>query len=181
MFTLWHYPFAAEKEPGKSKKQSVLVTYPLNLVHHLGGDATSQDHATKRAPDKTARNPLYSSISTILTQCNIDQTNDSLRWNGILDDPDAEEERLWNYRLSRRQRYLEYIQQNLPPQPSFTLRNVQQLYKIANLSKDHFCKNKSSNSSLEANKDQGRLNSKIITKATKRQSTVLPTTCHETE
>ncbi|KAJ6657232.1 hypothetical protein lerEdw1_002599 [Lerista edwardsae] len=167
-----------EKDPGKSKKQ----TSPLKLVHHLRGDGTPQDNATNilsGAPDKKARNPLFSSTSTIsfLTQGNIDMSSESLRWNGILDDPDAEEERLLNYRLNRRKRYVEYIQQNLPPQPSFTLKNVPQLYKIANLSKDHLCKNKSSSSSSVANKDQSRRNSKIITRAPKRQSALIPSTC----
>lgn len=177
-FTLWNCSFAAEKDPAKNKKQ----TSPLKLVHHLSGDGTTQDNAAKGTSDKKARNPLFSSTATISiwTQGNIDLSSESLRWNGILDDPDAEGERLMNYRLNRRKRYVEYIQQNLPPQPSFTLKNVPQLYKIANLSKDHLYKNKSSSSSSVANKDHSRLNSKIITRTPKRQPALIPSTCQET-
>lgn len=36
------------------------------------------------------------------------QTRDSLRWVGVLEDPQAEEERLELYRANRRQRYISH-------------------------------------------------------------------------
>ncbi|XP_042735891.1 protein LIAT1 [Lagopus leucura] len=42
------------------------------------------------------------------------QFKESLRWDGILEDPAAEEERLQTYRLNRRKRYELYLQQHRP-------------------------------------------------------------------
>nr|XP_060613726.1 protein LIAT1 [Anolis sagrei ordinatus] len=98
-----------------------------------------QDDATKAILGQRAGNPLLTSTPTfsVLTQHDSEASNESLRWDGILEDPVAEEERLWKYRLNRRKRYGEYIQQNLPPEPSFTLRNLPQLCKVAQNSQEH--------------------------------------------
>lgn len=42
------------------------------------------------------------------------QLSESLRWDGILEDPQAEEERLRVYRVNRRKRYELYIQEQIP-------------------------------------------------------------------
>ncbi|XP_054857914.1 protein LIAT1 [Eublepharis macularius] len=126
----------AEKQPGKSKKQPVFLSSPELL--HLCSNRTTEDDASKDTAGRTARQ-LSSSTSNflLLTEGNSDQSNESLRWNGILDDPAAEEERLWQYRLNRRKRYGAYIQQSLPPEPSLTLKHLPQLCKFAHLNSDH--------------------------------------------
>lgn len=42
------------------------------------------------------------------------QLSESLRWDGILEDAEAERERLRVYRVNRRKRYELYIQEHVP-------------------------------------------------------------------
>lgn len=42
------------------------------------------------------------------------QLSESLRWDGVLEDPQAERERLQVYRVNRRKRYELYIQEHFP-------------------------------------------------------------------
>nr|XP_003227929.2 PREDICTED: protein LIAT1 [Anolis carolinensis] len=134
--------------PGKKKTRKKKGKKKASRDHgkHPG---VPQDDATKAIPGQRTGNPLLASTSasSVLTQGDSEATNESLRWDGILEDPVAEEERLWKYRLNRRKRYGEYIQQNLPPEPSFALRNLPQLCKVAQKSQEHtVCKSKSSTS-----------------------------------
>ncbi|XP_021271118.1 protein LIAT1 isoform X2 [Numida meleagris] len=62
---------------------------------------------------------VSSSASTVLDPGQTELTlsawfNESLRWDGILEDPAAEEERLRTYRLNRRKRYGLHLQQQTP-------------------------------------------------------------------
>ncbi|XP_053131295.1 protein LIAT1 [Hemicordylus capensis] len=170
----------AETPPGKSKQQPVLGTPPLKLLHPFGEDGAPREDATKGRPGKPAGNALFFSASAPLTQGSSAQCNESLRWNGVLDDPLLEEERLWNYRVNRRKRYGAFIQQRLPPEPSLTLKNLPQLCKAAHLSGDHLlCENKPSSPSATASKVQQRPNSvsKLFTKAS---TSLLPSMSQET-
>ncbi|XP_048375371.1 protein LIAT1 isoform X2 [Sphaerodactylus townsendi] len=122
-----------EKPPSKSKKQPVFRSSP-----ELHSNTTREDASEETASRTT--NQLFSAASNVLllTEGNSGQSNESLRWNGILDDPAAEEERLRHYRVDRRKRYVAYIQQSLPPELSLTLRHLPQLCKVAHLSGNHF-------------------------------------------
>lgn len=63
---------------------------------------------------KDSPSPLKNKISgsSALAQGNEDelsaQTRESLRWEGVLEDPQAEEKRLELYRANRRQRYISH-------------------------------------------------------------------------
>ncbi|XP_077168018.1 protein LIAT1 [Paroedura picta] len=126
-----------EKQPGKSKKQPAFLSSP-----EMRSSTPMEDDAAKEAAGRTTHQLLTSiSNSSLLTEGHSHESNESLRWNGILDDPVAEEERLWQYRLNRRKRYDAYIHHSLPPEPSLTLKHLPQLCKVAHLNGDHlFCK-----------------------------------------
>ncbi|XP_061461311.1 protein LIAT1 isoform X2 [Rhineura floridana] len=170
------------KHASKSKKHSIFVTSPLELLHRQSGGGVPQGDTSKATPGEAARGPLSNSTSTIsfLAEGDSELPNESLRWDGILDDPTAEKERLWIYRLNRRRRYRAHIQQNLPAEPSFALKHLPQLGAPAHVNGEHLlCKSKSSTTTSVANKDQSRLNSKILTKASKRQSALMPSISQE--
>ncbi|XP_033028126.1 protein LIAT1 isoform X2 [Lacerta agilis] len=159
------------KPEGKSKKHSVLVTSPHELTQHQTGPGpTPQGAAPKATPGK----PLSASVS-LLTQDNPVLSNESLRWDGVLDDPIAEEERLWTYRLNRRKRYGEYMQQNLPPEPSFTFKHLPQHYVAPPQGREQLLRKSMSSTTTSAPKaDQSGPNSKISTNVSKRQSALMP-------
>ncbi|XP_004685195.1 PREDICTED: protein LIAT1 [Condylura cristata] len=74
----------------------------------------SKDHdpGSERGQDKgeSKLTPSYSSTRSLNNFAEIEenlssQINESLRWDGILDDPEAEKERIRIYKLNRRKRY----------------------------------------------------------------------------
>ncbi|KAL8199068.1 UNVERIFIED_CONTAM: hypothetical protein K2H54_033240 [Gekko kuhli] len=142
-------PDNAEKQSSKSKKQPAFLSSP-----ELRSSTTTEEDATKEAAGRTIRQLLASTSNfSLLTEGHLDQSNESLRWNGVLDDPVAEEERLWHYRLNRRKRYDACIHQSLPPEPSLTLKHLPQLCKVAHLNGDHFfCKTEQSTTSSRDSK-----------------------------
>ncbi|XP_060115102.1 protein LIAT1 [Heteronotia binoei] len=126
-----------EKQPSKSPKQPAFPSSP-----EPRGSPTTEDDAAKEAAGRTRR-WLFASASffSCSTKGPSDQSNESLRWNGILDDPVAEEKRLWHYRANRRKRYDASIHQSVPPEPSLTLKHLPQLCKVAHLNGEHLlCK-----------------------------------------
>ncbi|KAJ1185844.1 hypothetical protein NDU88_002631 [Pleurodeles waltl] len=66
--------------------------------------------ASRRTAKKDERKALSSSSSSASSSHPVqelsDQINESLRWEGVLDDPLAEEERIRQYKANRRRRYL---------------------------------------------------------------------------
>lgn len=67
--------------------------------------------ASRRTPKKEERKAPSSSSSSVASSSNpvqelSDQINESLRWEGVLDDPLAEEERIRQYKANRRRRYM---------------------------------------------------------------------------
>lgn len=161
-----HPSFAAGKEPGQNKKP-IFLTSPLDLLQ-LYSNAGAQDDTPKVNSGRRASTPLSTASSTIslVAEGIVTQSNESLRWNGILDDPVAEEERLSSYRLNRRQRYNACLQKSLPPEPSLTLKHLPQLCKVAHLKGEQTSgKSKPSDSLSVANKNQNYSpNSKLMTK-----------------
>ncbi|CAI5794779.1 Hypothetical predicted protein [Podarcis lilfordi] len=153
------------KPEGKSKKSSVLVTSPLELLQHQTGPGTTPQGA---APKATPGKPLSASIS-FLTQNDSVLSNESLRWDGVLDDPIAEEERLWIYRLNRRKRYGEYIQKNLPPEQSFAFKHLPQHYVAPPQGKEQLLRKSMSSTTTSAPK----------TDQSGRQSALMPSVSQE--
>ncbi|XP_034995852.1 protein LIAT1 [Zootoca vivipara] len=165
------------KPEGKSKKNSVLVTSPHELLQHQTGPGTTPQGA---APKATPAKPALSASISFLTQNNCVLSNESLRWDGILDDPIAEEERLWVYRLNRRKRYGEYIQQNLPPEPSFAFKHLPQHYVAPPQGREQLLRKSMSSTTTSVPKtDQSGQSSKISTNVSKRQSALMPSVSQE--
>ncbi|XP_078535994.1 protein LIAT1 [Lissotriton helveticus] len=71
----------------------------------------SSRKSSRRSPKKEERKTLSSSSPSAAASLNpvqelSDQINESLRWEGVLDDPLAEEERIRQYKENRRRRYI---------------------------------------------------------------------------
>uniref|UniRef100_A0A669PIK5 Uncharacterized protein n=1 Tax=Phasianus colchicus TaxID=9054 RepID=A0A669PIK5_PHACC len=84
-----------------------------------GRNSDSAQSNAKGTQVGTEVSTVSASASTISDSSQTDlslsaQFNESLRWDGILEDPAAEEERLQTYRLNRRKRYELYLQQHHP-------------------------------------------------------------------
>ncbi|XP_046786337.1 protein LIAT1 isoform X2 [Gallus gallus] len=84
-----------------------------------GRNSDSAQSNAKGAQVGTEVSTVSSSASTVSdsgrTELSLSaQFNESLRWDGILEDPAEEEERLRTYRLNRRKRYGLYLQQQHP-------------------------------------------------------------------
>ncbi|XP_068011123.1 protein LIAT1 [Melanerpes formicivorus] len=105
----------AEKHHTARKQQA--HSPPLPEIPGRNPDS-AQTKAGKSQKDAEIKKAI-ASTSTILDSTQTDQglsaqLNKSLRWDGILEDPVAEEERLRVYKVNRRKRYELYIQQHLP-------------------------------------------------------------------
>ncbi|XP_044286382.1 protein LIAT1 [Varanus komodoensis] len=169
---------AQEKQPSKSRKQPVRVKSALELPQPHSNDETPQEDTTRATtPSKATRDLLSpSSPSVLLSTRGGSGPAESLRWEGILEDPVAEAERMWNYRLNRRKRYGAYIQQNLPPAPSFTLKRLPRLCKPAQAAGELLLRrSKSSPAVSEANTPSP----KATTKVSKRQLGLPPSISQE--
>ncbi|ETE57098.1 putative protein C17orf97, partial [Ophiophagus hannah] len=135
----------------------------------------AQEGHSKRGPGKSTRNSLSacSSATSVSAPGDAILPNESLRWDGVLDDPKAEEERLCNYRLSRRKRYGEFLQQNLRLDSPFPCQQLPDLDKVTEAEKERSL-HKSKSSSLMAAKNKKRPNSKQGSKTPKRPLSALP-------
>lgn len=160
-----------DKHSSQVKKKSIFAIFPLDLLQRWKCDGTPQEGHSKRGSAKATRNSLSacSSAVSISTPGDAVLPNESLRWDGVLDDPEAEEERLCNYRLSRRKRYGEFLQQNPLLDSLFPCQQLPDLDKVPERSL-----HKSKSSSLMATKNKSRPNSKQGSKTPKRQPTTLP-------
>uniref|UniRef100_A0A7M4F1C2 Uncharacterized protein n=1 Tax=Crocodylus porosus TaxID=8502 RepID=A0A7M4F1C2_CROPO len=116
-FLLMVFLVAAHKHHGKSRKQQQQTQ--LLEVSRLSKNTGLTPDPSKGIQPAAEMNTFVLPTSTISSsnqadQDLSDQVNDSLRWDGVLEDPAAEEERLRIYKLNRRKRYELYIQQHLP-------------------------------------------------------------------
>ncbi|XP_039177188.1 protein LIAT1 [Crotalus tigris] len=156
------------------KKKSIFAIFPLDLLQRWKCDGAPQEGHSKRGSGKATRNSLLacSSATSVSTPGEASLPNESLRWDGVLEDPKAEEERLYNYRLSRRKRYGEFLQQNPLLGSPFPCQQLPGLDKVTEAEKERSLHN-SHSSSLMA-KTKRRPNSKQGSKTSKRQPTALP-------
>ncbi|XP_013929763.1 PREDICTED: protein LIAT1 [Thamnophis sirtalis] len=164
-----------EKHSSQVKKKSIFAIFPLDLLQRWKCDGTPLEGHSKRGPGKATRNSLSacSSATSVSSPGDAVLPNESLRWDGILDDPKAEEERLCNYRLSRRKRYGEFLQQNPLLDSPFPCQQLPDLDKVPEAEKERSL-HKSKSSSLMAAKNKKRPNSKQGSKTPKRQLAALP-------
>uniref|UniRef100_A0A8B9E9E7 Protein LIAT1 n=1 Tax=Anser cygnoides TaxID=8845 RepID=A0A8B9E9E7_ANSCY len=130
------------KHHHKARKQKARSAASPEIVSH-GRNPDSAQNYTKGIQMEAEVNKVLASTSTILDSGQTDlglsaQLNESLRWDGILEDPVAEEERLRIYKVNRRKRYGLYIQQHLPAEPCPTVGHSQLLHVRASCtSSDH--------------------------------------------
>uniref|UniRef100_A0A8C9LEW0 Protein LIAT1 n=1 Tax=Pavo cristatus TaxID=9049 RepID=A0A8C9LEW0_PAVCR len=102
----------------KPRKQKACPAARREDFSHGQNSGSAQSNA-EGAQVGTEVSTVSSSASTVSdsgqTELSLSaQFNESLRWDGILEDPAAEEERLQTYRLNRRKRYGLYLQQHHP-------------------------------------------------------------------
>ncbi|CAM9720726.1 unnamed protein product [Bubo scandiacus] len=111
----------------KTRKQQ--ARFPPSLeITSLGRNPDSGQNNAEENQEDAEIHKVVVSTSTISDSSQTDeglsaQLNESLRWDGILEDPVAEEERLRVYKMNRRKRYESYIQQHLPAESCPTVRH----------------------------------------------------------
>ncbi|XP_069882864.1 protein LIAT1 [Dipodomys merriami] len=110
----------------KKKKKKTKGSSKGDEKHQSQGPKTqtlSSSFQDILSPSK-GHSPREESHSTTYPQCaeiekNLpNQVNESLRWDGILTDPEAEKERIRIYKLNRRKRYRISAHKGFPPDPS---------------------------------------------------------------
>ncbi|KAM7067050.1 protein LIAT1 [Molossus nigricans] len=98
----------ADKHQGRGLKNQQLSSSFHDVLSPSKDHGPRQEHRQDRDTNKLTP-PLSSSVSlphSAETEENLSsQINESLRWEGILADPEAEKERLRVYKLNRRKRY----------------------------------------------------------------------------
>lgn len=130
------------KHHHKPQKQKARSAAPPEIISDGRNPDSAQNYANGIQMEAEA-NEVLATTSTILDSGQTDlglsaQLNESLRWDGILEDPVAEEERLQIYRVNRRKRYGLYIQQHFPAEPCPTVRHSPLLHvKASCTSSDH--------------------------------------------
>ncbi|XP_067421895.1 protein LIAT1 [Emydura macquarii macquarii] len=174
-----------DKHHSKSRKYQNLSAQLLEILS-LGKDPGPAQDAAKGIHIDAERNKLLSSASAIsgsiqTDQDLSDQINESLRWDGILEDPAAEEERLRIYKLKRRKRYGLYVQQQLPTEPCLTLKHFPLLQNkdLYTNSGQTICKEDGSSPYFQGNRDEAVLNAELATKVSELQPAALPNVSQE--
>uniref|UniRef100_A0A8B9ZKQ8 Uncharacterized protein n=1 Tax=Anas platyrhynchos TaxID=8839 RepID=A0A8B9ZKQ8_ANAPL len=130
------------KHHHKRQKQKARSAAPPEIISDGRNPDSAQNYA-KGIQMEAEANKVLASTSTILDSGQTDlglsaQLNESLRWDGILEDPAAEEERLQIYKVNRRKRYGLYIQQHFPAEPCPAVRHSPLLHVRASCtSSDH--------------------------------------------
>lgn len=100
------------KRDDKHQSQGLKNQQPSSCVH--GVLSPSKDHSPRQecrqGKEENKLTPSFSSSVSLPHFAEIEehlsnQVNESLRWDGMLDDPEAEKERIRQYKLNRRKRY----------------------------------------------------------------------------
>lgn len=124
-FLLTAFIILTDKHHHKTKNQQACSPPSLEIPGPGSHPGSAQSNAEENQKDAEIKK-VVGSASTIVDSRQTDQDlsaqlNESLRWDGILEDPVAEEERLHIYKVNRRKRYELYIQQHLPAEPCPTV------------------------------------------------------------
>ncbi|XP_058710717.1 protein LIAT1 [Poecile atricapillus] len=106
----------AEKQHHKSRKQRAHSPPVLQIP---GRNPESAQNTAEGNQEDAKTKEAGASACSILGSSGAEeglcaQLSESLRWDGILEDPEAEKERLCVYRVNRRKRYELYIQEHFP-------------------------------------------------------------------
>lgn len=108
-----------EKQHHKSRKQRAHSPPALPIPTPGRNPDSAQNTAEGNQEDAKINKAAAAAACSILGGSGAEgnlcaQLSESLRWDGILEDPQAEEERLCVYRVNRRKRYELYIQEHFP-------------------------------------------------------------------
>ncbi|XP_065550776.1 protein LIAT1 [Lathamus discolor] len=120
-------PVRAAKHHHTTRKQQACSSQLPEIPGPGRNPDPAQNNAEENRKDAEMNKVVVSTAST-LDSAQTDQglsaqLNESLRWDGILEDPVAEEERLCIYKMNRRKRYELYLQQHFPTKPCPTARH----------------------------------------------------------
>uniref|UniRef100_A0A672UT03 Uncharacterized protein n=1 Tax=Strigops habroptila TaxID=2489341 RepID=A0A672UT03_STRHB len=131
-FLLTAFTFLTAKHHHKTRKEQACSSQLLEIPGPGRNPDPAQNNAEENRKD-AGINKVVISTATILDSAQTDQglsaqLNESLRWDGILEDPVAEEERLRIYKMNRRKRYELYLQQHSPTEPCPSARRSPQLH-----------------------------------------------------
>ncbi|XP_071621289.1 protein LIAT1 [Heliangelus exortis] len=131
----------ADKHHHQTRKQRAHSPLSAKIPSPGRNPDSAQNKAGKNENDAEI-NTVAVSTSTILDCSQTDQAlsaqlHESLRWDGILDDPAAEKERLQIYKMNRRKRYEFYIQQHLGAEPCPAARHSSVLNHRASSTSSH--------------------------------------------
>ncbi|XP_074870168.1 protein LIAT1 [Carettochelys insculpta] len=174
-----------DKHHSKSQKHQTLTAHLLQVLSLGKEDPNPIQEAVKGIHIDAEINKLLSSASTVSgstqTEQNIDQINESLRWDGKLEDPAAEEERLHIYKLNRRKRYGLYVQQQLPTEPCLTLSHFPLLSNKDPCTKSGQAVYQENHQSpyFQENKDEEAMNAELATTVSELQAAALPNISQE--
>ncbi|XP_065429306.1 protein LIAT1 [Chrysemys picta bellii] len=173
-----------DKHHSKSRKHQTLSAQLLEILSvrkdpDLAQNAVKGIHIDAEI-NKFLLSASNTSGSTQTEQDISDQINESLRWDGILEDPAAEEERLRIYKLNRRKRYGLYVQQQLPTEPCLTLKHfpLLQTKDPYTNSGQTICQEDRSSPYFQENKEEV-LNAELATKVSELQPAALPNISQE--
>uniref|UniRef100_A0A8C0JDM3 Protein LIAT1 n=1 Tax=Chelonoidis abingdonii TaxID=106734 RepID=A0A8C0JDM3_CHEAB len=173
----------SNKHHNKSRKQQIsaqLLEISVRQDPDPAQDAVKGIH-TDAEINKLLLSASTTSGSTQTEQDISDQINESLRWDGILEDPAAEEERLRIYKLNRRKRYGLCVQQQLPTEPCLTLKHLPLLQTKDPYKNSGKTRSQEDRSSpyVQENKDEEVLNAELATKVSELQPAALPNISQE--
>lgn len=140
-FLLTAFIFLTAKHHHKTRKQQVCSSQ-LPEIPGPGRNPDPAQNNTEENRKDAEINKAVIPTATILDSAQTDQglsvqLNESLRWDGILEDPVAEEERLRIYKMNRRKRYELYLQQHFPTEPCPAARHSPWLHCRALCSSSH--------------------------------------------
>uniref|UniRef100_A0A8C3JR26 Uncharacterized protein n=1 Tax=Calidris pygmaea TaxID=425635 RepID=A0A8C3JR26_9CHAR len=141
-FLLTAFIILTDKHHHKTRKQQARSPPSFEIPSPGRNPDSAQNKAEEKQTDAEIKKVVVST-SIILDSNQTDQglsaqLHESLRWDGILEDPVAEEERLRIYKMNRRKRYELYIQQHLPAEPCPNVRHSPLLHHRARCaSSDH--------------------------------------------
>ncbi|XP_038615219.1 protein LIAT1 [Tachyglossus aculeatus] len=121
-------PPSPSAQPDKHQSKSWKDQTPSLSAHEMlkpckasdSKQETTKEIKTNKEDNKHISTPT-NSCSTQIVQNLSDQINESLRWDGMLEDPVAEEERIRIYKQNRRKRYRIYALESMCSGPLDTV------------------------------------------------------------
>ena len=102
-----HQQYRHDTNNGRDKS-TISVTHYSNVRSRLNGKNSLRSIASSSSIHTSSSSHTLPTIPQSSSKMTItgDEYNESLRWDNVLDDPEAEAERIRIYKINRRKRYL---------------------------------------------------------------------------